>query len=254
MSKLNFFRTNALPKEGVIGSLYFIHDDSNQGVLYVCTEKGFEKYDTKVASGDLILSLDADQRLASELSLDFNSNANTITLYGKTKHDGTGKEVISTIDASDFIINGMIEDADVIWCSQSEDQDGNPVYTPSSKDDENAILCLHFNVSTKAGTRDIYIPSTNLTTSTEDIVQRVDDVEFITSAALNTLNKQVKETSTRLDDNEFITSAALNHLNKKVKENELVTSASLNDLNQRIEAVYEYIQEQILQATSWWGF
>ena len=229
MSKLNFFRTNELPEKGIIGSLYFIHDEDNQGILYICTEKGFEKYDTKIASGDLILSLDANQKLSAELSLDFNSNANTITLYGKTKYDGTGREVISTIDANDFIIDGMIEDAGVVWCSQTEDQDGNPVYTPSNKDDANAILCLHFKVSTKAGPRDIYIPSTNLTTSTEDIVQRVDDIEFITSAALNTLNK-------------------------KVKENELVTSASLNDLNYRIESDYEYIQEQILKAISWCSF
>lgn len=61
---------------------------------------------TGVKSGDKVLGLDGTE-LTSTLSLDYDSSGKTITLKGKNG------ETISTIDATDFIKDGMLISADI---------------------------------------------------------------------------------------------------------------------------------------------
>ena len=61
-----------------------------------------------VTSGDKVLSVDTDGKLSSELSIDYNSTDKKIHLKGIS---GT---VISTIDAADFIKDGMLNKAELV--------------------------------------------------------------------------------------------------------------------------------------------
>ena len=71
----------------------------------------------------------------------------------------------------------------------------------------------------------------DLNEKTDNLNKNVEDLERITSSSLNDLDEKVDD----LKNNELVVSSSLNDLNIKVEEQEKVTSSSLNDLNDKLD-------------------
>lgn len=71
----------------------------------------------------------------------------------------------------------------------------------------------------------------DLNNKTDNLNKDIEDLEKTTSSSLNDLDEKVND----LKDNELVISSSLNDLNIKVEEQERVTSSSLNDLNDKID-------------------
>lgn len=68
-----------------------------------------------------------------------------------------------------------------------------------------------------------------------DLNEKVEDQERVTSSALNDLSDKTDNLNKDVENLEKITSSSLNDLNIKVEEQEKVTSSSLNDLNEKVD-------------------
>ena len=73
-----------------------------------------------VKSGDNILTLNSDKTLSAAVSMSYSSTDKEIYLYGKD-----GKTVLSTIDTTDFIKDGMLSNAELKKASTTAPIDGN---------------------------------------------------------------------------------------------------------------------------------
>lgn len=84
----------------------------------------------------------------------------------------------------------------------------------------------------------------DLNDKTDNLSKDIEDLEKTTSSSLNDLKDEVDNLNDEVDDNEKATSASLNDLNEKVdnlsdevNDNEAVTAAALNDLDGRITTI-----------------
>lgn len=68
-----------------------------------------------------------------------------------------------------------------------------------------------------------------------DLNEKVEDQEKVTSNALNDLSDKTDNLNKDVENLERITSSSLNDLNIKVEEQEKITSSSLNDLNEKVD-------------------
>ena len=113
---------------------------------------------TNIKPGEKILSLENDL-LSSDLSLDFDNKTNTLVLYGKTI-EGV-KQVVSTLDASAFVVDGMLQSGSLGWFTHST-VNGQVIHTPTTENAPGATLCLLLVLNTDGGEREICIPVSSL--------------------------------------------------------------------------------------------
>ena len=86
----------------------------------------------------------------------------------------------------------------------------------------------------------------DLNEKTDNLNKDVEDLEKITSSSLNDLDEKVDN----LKDNELVVSSSLNDLNIKVEEQERVTSSSLNDLNDKVDNLNDKVNDSELVTAS----
>ena len=86
----------------------------------------------------------------------------------------------------------------------------------------------------------------DLSDKTDNLNKDIEDLERVTSSSLNDLDEKVDD----LKDNELVVSSSLNDLNIKVEEQERVTSSSLNDLNNKVNNLTDKIDNNELATTS----
>lgn len=107
-----------------------------------------------VNAEDKVLSVDASGVLSAELSLKYDSDNKKIYLYGKD-----GKTAIGDpIDATAFIKDGMLETAEIVNVTRTED--GKFVYGSGNTEaagvtSEGKYIRLHFN--TDSGKKDVFL-------------------------------------------------------------------------------------------------
>lgn len=155
-------------------------------------------------------------------SANYDASGKTIDFY-----NGFG-DMIDSIDASDFIIDGMIENV-----------------TLSGTD-----LTITFN--TDAGKQDIVIDLSTIIDT--DLADRVDEIEEVTAIALNELHDDVVTLSGQLDSKQDVLSAGTNVtitdnvisvnidtsnfvLTNDLRTLEEVLSTAINNLNSRLTAL-----------------
>ena len=111
-----------------------------------------------VKEGEKILSLN-NKVLSTDLSLGFDAQTNYLTLYGKTVNGV--KTVVSTLDASSFVVDGMLQEGTLGWFTIST-VNGKQVHTPASENTAGAHLCILLKLNTAGGSKEICIPVTSL--------------------------------------------------------------------------------------------
>lgn len=161
-------------------------------------------------------------KIDSFAGANYDASGKTIDFY-----NGYG-DMIDSIDASDFIIDGMIENV-----------------TLSGTD-----LTITFN--TDAGKQDIVIDLSTIIDT--DLADRVDDIEEVTAIALNELHDDVVTLSGQLDSKQDVLSAGTNVtitdnvisvnidtsnfvLTNDLRTLEEVLSTAINNLNSRLTAL-----------------
>lgn len=75
----------------------------------------------------------------------------------------------------------------------------------------------------------------DLNDKTDNLSKDIEDLEKTTSSSLNDLNDKVDNLNDKVEDNEKVTSTSLNDLNEKVDNDEKTTAVALNDLNDKID-------------------
>ena len=121
----------------------------------------FESYKVKtVAVGDKVLSVSEQGVLSSTMSLKYNSAEKKIILYGGTEDDD---HKIGEVDTTDFIKDGMLDTAELVTVTQTEDGKfvyGNGSEAPESVTAAGKYIRLHFNADSKAN--DIFLSVNDL--------------------------------------------------------------------------------------------
>lgn len=116
----------------------------------------FADYKIKsVAEGDKVLSVDEQGVLSSTMSLKYDSVNHKITLYGSVENDA---HKIGEVDTTDFIKDGMLETAELVTVTKTEDGKyvyGNGTAAPESVTAEGKYIRLHFNTDSNA--KDIFL-------------------------------------------------------------------------------------------------
>ena len=105
-----------------------------------------------VATGDKILSKNGNN-VMSTLSMSYDDKAKKIYLKG------IEDKVISEVDATGFIKDGMVDSASIVWCTS----DAEGKHTVVDANAEGAIRCLQIVFNTDAGKEAIHIPLNELT-------------------------------------------------------------------------------------------
>lgn len=75
----------------------------------------------------------------------------------------------------------------------------------------------------------------DLNDKTDNLTKDVEDLERVTSSSLNDLDEKVDDLNEKVDNNEKTTASALADLDEKTNTNEKAVSAALNDLNDKID-------------------
>ena len=132
-----------------------------------------------------------------------------------------GNTIKATINADDFIIDGMVDDVRIETVAGSG-------------------TCLVIDFNTASGKQDINIPISDIFDASNYYTKQEVDNKLGTGFSVSSVTEVI-------ESNERVTATALNSLNTKVgsgfssssiteviKENELVTSEALNDLDGRI--------------------
>lgn len=146
---------------------------------------------------DAILSLNENRELFSSISLAYNSGK--IQLFGKDS-------VVSEIDASDFIKDGMLSDAKIVV-----NPDGQP---------DGTYLELIFN--TDADKKSTYV----------DVSKLIDS--FDGSNVYLTGYKALESDATPITEEDSL-NLAIAKLAKLIEENEYISAKAFNELNNRID-------------------
>lgn len=117
----------------------------------------------------------------STLSMSYDSKAKKIYLKG------IGSETISEIDAADFIKDGMVDKASIVWCTV----DAEGKHVPHETEVANSVRCLQIVFNTDAGKEAIHIPLNELT----DVYTGAKDEITVSEAnVIGLADKEVKET------------------------------------------------------------
>ena len=86
-----------------------------------------------------------------------------------------------------------------------------------------------------------------------DLNEKVEDQEKVTSEALNDLNEKTDNLTKDVEDLERVTSSSLNDLNEKIDNldnNESIIASSLNDLNDKVDNLNDKINDTELVTAS----
>lgn len=133
-----------------------------------------------IAKNDKILSKNGNN-IQSTLSMSYDSKAKKIYLKG------IGSETISEIDAADFIKDGMVDKASIVWCTV----DAEGKHVPHETEVANSVRCLQIVFNTDAGKEAIHIPLNELT----DVYTGAKDEITVSEAnVIGLAAKEVKET------------------------------------------------------------
>lgn len=163
---------------------------------------------------DSILSLNENKELFTNISLSFNSNK--IQLLGK------GDKIISEIDASDFIKDGLLADARL-----SVNPEGQL---------EGTYLELVFNID--SGKESIFV----------DVSSLIDSFDGSNIYLSGYTALEIESTPITTEDS---LNLAIAKLAKLIEENEYISASAFNDLNNRINALNSRIENagvEMLQA------
>lgn len=76
----------------------------------------------------------------------------------------------------------------------------------------------------------------DLNEKTDNLNKDIEDLEKTTSSSLNDLNDKVDNLNDKVNDSELVTASALADLDEKTDTNERVVSAALNDLNNNVNS------------------
>lgn len=142
-------------------------------------------------TAEKILSLDANGAIQSTLKLSYDSNTKKIELTG------LNNAVISEIDATDFIKDGVLSSGSLVWCTVDEE---TGAHVEVSETTEGAIHCLKLVINTDRkdeGGQPIYdyvhIPVDELCDmdAITALETEVYEHERVTAAALNDLNSRL---------------------------------------------------------------
>lgn len=147
----------------------------------------------EVKEGDKFLAVD-DKALSATISIDYDSTLKKIYLKGKSG------DVVSTIDATEFIKDGMLDSAVSGFCTIE-----NGEYKDAQEGDEGAVPCIKLIFNTDAGKTPVYLSFNDLVSYTIDAAKEqlwaelknyVDDtkkeINSSTEAALDLKASKVK--------------------------------------------------------------
>lgn len=133
-----------------------------------------------IVSGDKVLSKNGNN-IQSTLSMSYDSKTKKIYLKG------IGSETISEIDAADFIKDGMVDKASIVWCTV----DAEGKHVPHETEVANSVRCLQIVFNTDAGKEAIHIPLNELT----DVYTGAEGEITVSEAnVIGLADKQVTET------------------------------------------------------------
>lgn len=150
--------------------------------------------DEKGQPAEKILSLDANGAIQSTLKLSYDSETKKIELTG------LNNAVISEIDATDFIKDGMLSSGELVWCKIENGQ-----HVEATETTEGAIHCLKLTINTDRKDDKgnpiydyVHIPVDELCDmdAITAIETEVYEHERVTAAALNDLNSRLGEVET----------------------------------------------------------
>lgn len=131
-------------------------DTLGNGEKVLATEKAvsdaIDAITISVADGDKVLATDATGKvLSSTLTLDYDSDAKKIYLKG------IGDAEIDSIDTTDFVVDGMLEKAELGYCKIV---DG--VHVDAQEGEEGAVPCIKLTFNTDAKKEVIHIELSKL--------------------------------------------------------------------------------------------
>lgn len=145
--------------------------------------------DEKGQPAEKILSLDSNGAIKSTLSLSYDSENKKIELTG------LNDVVISEIDATDFIKDGMLSSGELVWCKIENGQ-----HVEATETTEGAIHCLKLTINTDRKDENgdpiydyVHIPVDELCDmdAITALETEVYEHERVTAAALNDLNSRL---------------------------------------------------------------
>jgi hypothetical protein len=170
-----------------------------------------------VRADDPLLALNESRELFSSIQLSYDSQAKKIYLFGQDVNNP-----ISSIDASDFIKDGMLSNVELVVNPEGQL--------------EGTYLKLTFNLD--SGKESVFVNVTTL-------------IDQYSGANLLLTGYRALDTEATPITAEDSLNLAIAKLAKLIEENEQISASALNDLNNRINAMNSHIENagvEVLQA------
>lgn len=170
-----------------------------------------------VRANDPLLALNESRELFSAIQLSYDSQAKKINLFGQDANNP-----ISSIDASDFIKDGMLSNVELVVNPEGQL--------------EGTYLKLTFNLD--SGKDSVFVNVSNL-------------IDQYNGANLLLTGYKALETESTPITAEDSLNLAIAKLAKLIEENEQISASAFNDLNNRINAMNSHIENagvEVLQA------
>lgn len=160
-----------------------------------------------IKANDPLLSLNDSRELFSSIQLSYDSSDKKIKLFGRDESNP-----ISTIDASDFIKDGMLNNAELVVNPEGQL--------------EGTYLKLTFNLD--SGKESVFVNVSNLIDS------------YSGANLLLTGYKELETEATPIAETDSL-NLAIAKLAKLIEENEQISASAFNDLNNRINSLSSQI-------------